>query len=88
METDKVRNSWMWRKTMKAILVFELPEDKEHFDAASKGMDWAIIAWDMDQMMRQKLKYAELTNDSRKVIEDLRSTLNDMLINRGLQYPE
>jgi len=39
-------------------------------------------------MMRQRLKYAELTNDSRKVIEDLRSTLNDMLINRGLQYPE
>jgi len=73
---------------MKAILEFELPEDKEHFDVTSRGMDWALVVWDMDQMMRQRLKYAELTNDSRKVIEDLRSTLNDMLINRGLQYPE
>ncbi len=73
---------------MKAILEFELPEDKEHFDVASRSMDWALVVWDMDQMMRQRLKYAELTNDSRKVIEDLRSTLNDMLINRGLQYPE
>ena len=73
---------------MKAILEFELPEDKEHFDVASRSIDWAIVVWDMDQMMRQRLKYAELTNDSRKVIEDLRSTLNDMLINRGLQYPE
>ena len=33
---------------MKAILEFELPEDKEEFDAASKGMDWAIVAWDME----------------------------------------
>jgi len=73
---------------MKAILEFELPEDKEHFDVTSRSMDWALVVWDMDQMMRQRLKYAELTNDSRKVIEDLRSTLNDMLINRGLQYPE
>ena len=78
----------MWRKTMKAILEFELPEDKEHFDVASRSIDWALVVWDMDQMMRQRLKYTELTNDSRKVIEDLRSTLNDMLINRGLQYPE
>jgi len=27
---------------MKAILEFELPDDKVEFDAASKAMDWAI----------------------------------------------
>jgi len=39
---------------MKAILEFELPEDKEEFDAASKGMDWAIVAWDLDQLLRKR----------------------------------
>ena len=78
----------MRRKTMKAILEFELPRDKENFDAASKGMDWALVVWDMDQIMHKKVKYAELTDDSRLVIEDLRLTMSDMLVNRGLLYPE
>ena len=73
---------------MKAILEFELPEDKEHFDVASRSMDWALVVWDMDQIMHKKVKYEELSNDSRLVIEDLRLTMSDMLINRGLLYPE
>ena len=78
----------MRRKTMKAILEFELPKDKENFDAASRGMDWALVVWDMDQIMHKKVKYEELSDDSRLVIEDLRLTMSDMLINRGLLYPE
>ena len=31
---------------MKAILEFELPDDKKNFDAAAKGMDWALLVWD------------------------------------------
>ena len=73
---------------MKAILEFELPEDKEQFDVATRGMDWALVVWDMDQIMHKKIKYAELSDDSRLVIEDLRLTMSDMLINRGLLYPE
>ena len=73
---------------MKAILEFELPEDKENYNAASRGMDWALVVWDMDQIMHKKVKYAELTDDSRLAIEDLRLTMSDMLINRGLLYPK
>ena len=69
---------------MKAILEFELPEDKEHFDVASRGMDWALVVWDMDQIMHKKIKYAELTDDSRLAIEELRLTMSDMLINLSL----
>ena len=73
---------------MKAILEFELPKDKENFDAASRGMDWALVVWDMDQIMHKKVKYAELTIEARSAIEQLRLTMSDMLINRGLLYPE
>jgi hypothetical protein len=37
---------------MKAILEFELPDDKTEFDTASKAMDWAILAWDMEQYIQ------------------------------------
>ena len=73
---------------MKAILEFELPKEQQKFDTATRGMDWALVVWDMDQIMHKKIKYAELSDDSRLVIEELRLTMSDMLINRGLLYPE
>ena len=73
---------------MKAILEFNLPADKENFDASAKGMDWAIVAWDLDQLLRKKLKYGNLLPNTRAELEEIRNTLNEMLIDRGLQYPE
>ena len=75
---------------MKAILEFELPADKENFDASAKGMDWAIVAWDIDQYIRNRLKYQTEKLDTlsaKKELEFLREALNEMLIDRGLQYP-
>ena len=72
---------------MKAILEFNLPADKENFDASAKGMDWAIVAWDLDQLLRKKLKYGDLLPNTRAELEEIRNTLNEMLIDRGLQYP-
>ena len=72
---------------MKAILEFDLPEDQESFDAANRGMDWALVAWDMDQLLRNKLKYEEHVHDTRKTLEEIRKTLNELLIDKGLNYP-
>ena len=72
---------------MKAILEFNLPEDKEEFDAANKGMDWALLAWDIDQLLRNKLKYGKLLPNTRAELEEIRDTLNEMLVDKGLIYP-
>ena len=72
---------------MKAILEFELPVDKENFDASIKGMDWALVVWEIDHLLRNKLKYEEHVHDTRKTLEEIRKTLNEMLIDRGLKYP-
>ena len=76
---------------MKAILEFELPDDKVEFDAASKAMDWAILAWDLEQYIRNRLKYQTEkldTSSAKEELELLRESLNEMLIVSGLQYPE
>ena len=72
---------------MKAILEFNLPEDEEQFNVASKGVDWALTVWDIDQLLRKKLKYEEHVRDTRNTLEELRKTLNEMLADRGLNYP-
>ena len=71
---------------MKAILEFNLPEEEEQFNVASKGMDWALIVWDIDQLLRNKLKHGAPTHHVH-LLEEIRDTLNDMIIDRGLSYP-
>ena len=75
------------KKEMKAILEFNLPEDEEQFNAANKSMDWALLAWDIDQLLRNKLKYSDLLPNTRAELEEIRDTLNEMLADRGLTYP-
>ena len=70
---------------MKAILEFNLPEDKEDFEVASKAMDWALLAWDIDQFMRNKIKYEQ---DRDGILQLVRDRLNFNMEEKGLQYPE
>ena len=72
---------------MKAILEFNLPEDEEQFNVASKGMDWALIVWELDQTLRYKLKYGAPTHHVH-LLEELRDTLNNLVEDKGLQYPK
>jgi hypothetical protein len=70
---------------MKAILEFNLPEDKEEFDVSSRGMDWALLAWDIDQFIRNKIKYEQ---DRDGVLQLVRNELNFRMEEKGLKYPE
>jgi len=70
---------------MKAILEFNLPEDKEEFDVASKGMDWALLAWDIDQFIRNKIKYEQ---DKDGILQLVRDRLYFNMEEKGLNFPE
>jgi hypothetical protein len=72
------------KEEMKAILEFNLPEDKEEFDVASRGMDWALLAWDIDQFIRNKIKYEQ---DRDGVLQLVRNELNFRMEEKGLKYP-
>ena len=74
---------------MKAILEFILPDDKTEFDAASKAMDWAILAWDLEQHIRNRLKYQTEklnTSSAKEELELLRYELHSLMEASGLQF--
>ena len=74
---------------MKAILEFILPEDKIEFETATKSMDWAILAWDIDQYIRNRLKYQTEklnTSSAKEELELLRNELRDLMEESGLQF--
>ena len=78
------------RENMKAILEFILPDDKAEFDTATKAMDWAILAWDIEQYIRNRLKYQTeklQTTSANEELELLRNELHDLMEVSGLQFP-
>ena len=56
----------------KAKLIFNLPDEAEEFEHASKGSDWRFMVQCLDSRLRDALKY----NDSLSVQEM-----------KGIQFP-
>ena len=71
---------------MKATLEFNLPEDQEQFNVAVKAMDWALLAWDIDQSLRKLLKY-DPEKTGEQTLEHIKEKLLDIMEERGLQFP-
>jgi len=72
----------------KAILEFDLPEEKCELDIAVHAMDWALVAFDLDQRLRGIIKYGEKyggktidMGDAELIREILHDTLDEHNLN-------
>ena len=73
---------------MKAVLEFNLPDDKEQFDVAAKAMDWSLLVWDIDQSIRTLMKYhPEEYKTGEQALEHIRDDIRDLMEEKGLQFP-
>ena len=73
---------------MKANFEYNLPEDQEEFNVAATAMDWALLAWDIDQKIRSLLKYdPEKYKTGEQALEHIKDELRDLMEERGLQFP-
>jgi len=61
---------------MKRILVFNNDEQDE-FEIVSRGMAWALAMWDLDQYLRDQLKYYDAPDDLQVVRDKLHELLED-----------
>ena len=74
---------------MKAILEFNLPEDKVDFNLAVKGSDWWHVCWKMDQHLRTKIRYDEsISEHTREVYEELREELRQIMLDNNVDFDE
>ena len=70
---------------MEAILKFNLPEDTEEFAVATKAMDWSLLVLDIDQFIRNKIKYEQ---DKDGILQLVRDRLHFNMEEKGLNFPE
>ncbi|PIR43906.1 hypothetical protein COV24_00200 [candidate division WWE3 bacterium CG10_big_fil_rev_8_21_14_0_10_32_10] len=74
---------------MKAKLTFDLPEDKSLYNACSHGLDWYLVALDMDNHLRSRLKSLpdDLT-DAYSIIDDIRQQLHVYMADHGVSLED
>ena len=63
---------------MKAILEFNLPEDQEEYDLATKAGKLHSTLWDFSQWLRGKIKYENSSRDAFNAYEECRSKLFEL----------
>ena len=70
---------------MKAILEFNLPEDKVDFDLALQGSDWKHVCWEMDQYLRKEIKYNDDNSDYKiNVLQKVRDEFNSFMVDNNV----
>lgn len=63
---------------MKAILEFDLNEERAEFELVVNANKWYCVAWDIDQHLRSKTKYASDETPS-EVVEALYQAREELL---------
>lgn len=64
---------------MRAKLIFDLPEETDSFNNAVSANDMAICIYEFDQFLRDKIKYADLSDEQYKVYESIREEFRNKL---------
>ena len=71
---------------MEATLKFNLPEEQPEFDNAVNGTKWSLVAWELDQYLRSKIKHGELPQEAYDAFEECRDKLYEIKGEYGLVF--
>jgi len=66
-----------------AKLIFNLPEEENEFKLAGNAIEWALTVFDMDQYLREQIKY-ERDGLDINTLEVVRSALYVILKDHNL----
>jgi hypothetical protein len=69
-------------------LIFDLNEDRSDFELAVNAYKWYAVAWELDQELRRRTKYAS-DEDDEKVVEalyKLRDEFRQIMTNNGVSF--
>ena len=71
---------------MKAILEFDLDEERHQFEDATHGWKWKFIVSELDNELRSKVKYPsdDANDEVLEALAKFREFLHDQLREEGL----
>jgi hypothetical protein len=65
----------------RVTLNFNLPEEEQEHRDALDGTNWKLVAWDVDQILRNAIKYGcdQCEDNKYSAFEYIRKELNDSI---------
>lgn len=70
---------------MKAVLEFQLPEDKEEFERATKAVSYSLVLWDLDRYLKRNIELTMTTdNDDSGTYQKVRDELFEILYKHNI----
>lgn len=66
---------------MRVTLTFDLPEEKTELFDALRGIEWELVAWDLDQWLRSEIKYQD-----KNELQSARDKLWELINDYGLEF--
>lgn len=73
---------------MKSTLEFDLPEEEKEFMLAVRGKDVMLVLYQLDQHLREKIKYPAdtVTQDTYDTYIEIREKLNELIDNNNVSF--
>lgn len=68
----------------KAVLEFNLPEENDEFETAYNGINYKIILSELDNYLRSRLKYEELSEPIYEALQATRDELSKLVREENL----
>ena len=69
---------------MKATITFTLPDEEHEYRSAIEGKKMRAMLWDVDQFLRAKMKYEELSDGQYDAFKETREHLRRLLIEENI----
>lgn len=69
----------------KAVLSFNLPEERDDFELAQKGLGYKLALGDLDEFLRGKLKYEEISTTEAVIYQKVRDQLHEYLADNDVK---
>jgi hypothetical protein len=70
----------------KVTIEFDSIEDKDEMEMCLNGSKWYSLAWELDQYLRGRLKYSELSEEVYKELSEIREKLHEIMREEGLKF--
>jgi N6-adenosine-specific RNA methylase IME4 len=70
----------------KVTIEFDSIEDQHELDMCINGGKWYTLAWDLDQYLRNRLKYDPMSDKEYEVLQQTRDKLHELRSENGLTF--
>ena len=70
----------------KVTIEFDIIEDKDEMEMCLNGSKWYLVAWELDQHLRKKLKWENLSEETYNQLEKTRNLIYELMCSNSISF--